>query len=133
MLLGLVIDNRGLIPQADVERAAEYGKAIERRYGHPTAKTNGKGNELELKLKSPKRIDRLYVQEDIRYGERVLAWHVEAQLPDGSSKTVAEGTNIGHKRIATFPPLETSCLRLVIDQSKAKPRIREFAVFETEE
>ena len=133
MLLGLVIDNRGLIPQADVERAAEYGKAIERRYGHPIATARGQGGELVIKLKRPTSIDRLYLQEDIRYGERVLAWHVEALLPDGSTKTVAEGTNIGHKRIATFPSIEAGSLRLIIDQSKAKPRIREFAVFETEE
>ena len=133
MLLGLVIDNRGLIPQADVERAAEYGKAIERRYGHPIATARGQGGELVIKLKRPTSIDRLYLQEDIRYGEHVLAWHVEALLPDGSTKTVAEGTNIGHKRIATFPSIEAGSLRLIIDQSKAKPRIREFAVFETEE
>ena len=132
MLLGLVIDNRGLIPQPDVQRAAEYGQAIDRRYGHPTATTKGKGNELVIKLKEPASIDRLYVQEDIRYGERVQAWHIEATMADGTAKTIAEGTNIGHKRISTFPAVQTAQLRLVIDESKAKPRIREFAVFEEE-
>ena len=130
MLLGLVIDNRGLIPDADVKRAEEYGQAIQRRYGHPTATTHGKGSELVIKLKRPTKIDRLYVQEDIRYGERIVAWHIEALQADGTANTICEGTNIGHKRICTFPAVETEQLRLVIDESKAKPRIRQFAVFE---
>ncbi|MBQ7180574.1 MAG: alpha-L-fucosidase [Bacteroidaceae bacterium] len=130
MLLGLVIDNRGLIPQPDVQRATEYGQAIERRYGHPTATTKGKGNEFVIKLKETTSIDRLYIQEDIRYGERVLAWHIEATMADGTTKTIAEGTNIGHKRICTFPAVQTAQLRLIIDESKAKPRIRKFAIFE---
>ena len=129
MLLGLVIDNRGLIPQPDVQRATEYGQAIERRYGHPTATTKGKGNEFVIKLKETTSIDRLYIQEDIRYGERVLAWHIEATMADGTTKTIAEGTNIGHKRICTFPAVQTAQLRLIIDESKAKPRIRKFAIF----
>ena len=132
MLLGLVIDNRGLIPQADVQRASEYGKAIERRYGHPTATAHGKGCELVIKLKHPTSIDRLYLQEDIRYGERAMAWHVDAQLADGTTTALCQGTNIGHKRICTFPEVQATQLRLVIDESKAKPRIRQFAVFEKE-
>ena len=132
MLLGLVIDNRGLIPQADVQRASEYGKAIERRYGHPTATAHGKGSELVIKLKHPTSIDRLYLQEDIRYGERAMAWHVDAQLADGTTTALCQGTNIGHKRICTFPAVQATQLRLVIDESKAKPRIRQFAVFEKE-
>ena len=132
MLLGLVIDNRGLIPQADVQRASEYGKAIERRYGHPTATAHGKGCELVIKLKHPTSIDRLYLQEDIRYGERAMAWHVDAQLADGTTTALCQGTNIGHKRICTFPAVQATQLRLVIDESKAKPRIRQFAVFEKE-
>ncbi len=130
MLLGLVIDNRGLIPDADVRRATEYGQAIEERYGHPLAQTSGKGKELAIRLKNPARIDRLYVQEDIRYGERVLAWHIEALLQDGTTKTLAQGTNIGHKRICTFEPVEAQEVRLVIEDSKAKPHIRALAVFE---
>ena len=132
MLLGLVIDNRGLIPQADVQRASEYGKGIERRYGHPTATAHGKGSELVIKLKRPTSIDRLYLQEDIRYGERAMAWHVDAQLADGTTTALCQGTNIGHKRICTFPAVQATQLRLVIDESKAKPRIRQFAVFEKE-
>jgi len=141
MLLGLVIDRRGLIPDADVQRATEYGQAIDRRYGHPVATAKGQGSELRLKLGSkglfssspkPMRIDRLYLQEEIKYGERVQEWHIDAKLSDGSVTQICQGTNIGHKRICTFEPIEATELTLVFDKSKATPRIRQFAVFEAE-
>ena len=50
-------------------------------------------------------------------------------MADATTKTIAEGTNIGHKRICTFPAVQTAQLRLIIDESKAKPRIRKFAIF----
>ncbi len=132
MLLGLVIDRRGLIPDADVRRAAEYGQAIDRRYGHPTATASGRSDKLRLRLSGPVSLDRLYVQEDIRYGERILEWHVQAKLPDGSETILCQGTNVGHKRICTFPPVTVSELTLVVDKAKAAPRIRQFAVFAAE-
>ena len=129
MLLGLVIDNRGLVPDADVERAAEFGQAIKQRYGSPTAKTKGRGKRIEMKLKEPLRTDRLVLQEDIAKGERVLEWHVEATTMGGKTITLCQGTNIGHKRIATFESAEVTSLTLIADSCKAQPIIKNMAVF----
>ncbi|MBQ7179755.1 MAG: alpha-L-fucosidase [Bacteroidaceae bacterium] len=129
MLLGLVIDNRGLIPDADIKRAQEFGDAIRQRYGTPAAQTYGRGDRIELKLKEPRKADRLVIQEDIAKGERILQWHVEGTRPDGSTLTLCQGTNIGHKRIATFEPVELAALTLVADSCKARPVIRNLAVF----
>ena len=131
MLLGLVIDNRGLIPDADVKQAEKYGEAIRQRYGTPCAETSGKGSQLELNLKTPTVVDRVIIQEEIAEGERVLTWHLEGVRPDGSTATLCEGTNIGHKRIARFNPVEVSSLRLVIDSYKVEPIIRRLAAFNT--
>ena len=130
MLLGIVIDRNGKVPDADVQRIRELGRAIQERYGHPLAETSGKGSTLEIKLDTPTSVDRLILQEDISKGERVLQWHVEGILPDGSSTLLCEGTSIGHKRIASFPVREVTALRLIVDRKKAKPVIREFAVFQ---
>ncbi|MBP5487747.1 MAG: alpha-L-fucosidase [Bacteroidales bacterium] len=129
MLLGMVIDDRGLVPDADIQRITEFGDAIRQRYGNPVAGTSGNKKELLLKLKNPTMVDRLVIQEDISEGERVLAWHVEGVRPDGSTITICQGTNIGHKRIAKFEPVELTSLKLMVDDSKAGPRIRNFAVF----
>ena len=93
MLLGLVIDNRGLIPDADVRQAEKYGEAIRKRYGTPCAETSGKGAQLELNLKTPTLVDRAIIQEEIAEGERVLTWHLEGAKPDGTFVEV-EGSEL---------------------------------------
>ncbi len=129
MLLGIVVDDRGLVPDADVQRITEFGKAIKERYGNPIAETSGKGARITLKLKSKTIVDRVILQEEISKGERVLSWHLEGIKTDGSSVMLCEGTNIGHKRIATFYPTELVGLRFISDSSKAKPVIRRLAAF----
>jgi len=124
-----VIDNRGMIPDADVKQAEKYGEAIRMRYGTPCAETSGKGAQLELNLKTSTVVDRVIIQEEIAEGERVLAWHLDGAKPDGTAIRLCEGTNIGHKRIARFEPVEVSSLRLVVDSYKAEPLIRRLAVF----
>lgn len=129
MLLGLVIDRRGLVPDADVKLVEEYGEAIRQRYGNPLAETSGKGSNVLLSLPSPTVVDRVIIQEEIAEGERVLAWHLEGFKPDGSVVELCSGTNIGHKRIARFDPVELASLMLVVDDYKVQPQIRRFAVF----
>ena len=75
-------------------------------------------------------VDRVVLQEEISEGERVLSWHLEGVLPDGSTVRLCEGTNIGHKRIAKFNPVELVSLRLVVDSYKNQPIIRSFSVYE---
>ena len=129
MLLGIVIDTAGRVPEADFRRISEFGAAIRERYGHPDLCTSGRGKRLSLKARRPLNIDRIVLQEDIARGERVLSWHVEGLLSDGSVRTLCEGTNIGHKRIARFGPVEVTALRFVADGYKARPRIRTFAAY----
>ena len=129
MLLGLVIDDRGLIPDADVRRVEEFGAAIGERYGDPVAETSGKGNTISLNPPSSTIVDRVVIQEDIAFGERVLAWRLEGITSSGTTIALAEGTNIGHKRIARFDPVELTAIRLTADSAKAKPVIRRLAAF----
>lgn len=131
MLLGIVVNDRGLVPDADVKRIEEFGKAIRERYGTPVASTSGKGAAISLRLPSPTVIDRIVLQEQIAKGERVLEWHLEGISPTGENLNLCEGTNIGHKRITKFTPTEVKSLRLVIDSCKAKPYISNFAAFKT--
>ena len=132
MLLGIVIDDHGLVPEADVKRMEEFGNEIRRQYGTPAAETSGDGNKITLRLQSPALVDRVILQEDIAEGERVLTWHLEGTTPSGEKLTLCEGTNIGHKRIARFYPAELVSLRFVADSYKAKPLIRRFAAFQAD-
>ena len=128
LILGITPDTRGLIPEADVKRLTEFGEAIARRYGPPAGEVSGAGAELTVKLDARKSIDRLEIREDIRLGERVRSYRVEAFEGDEWIK-IARGTCIGRKRIQTFPRVATDRVRLVVEKAIAEPKIRRFSVF----
>ena len=133
LLLGLVVDPRGLVPEGDVARLEEFGKALQEKYGTPLASTSGEGNSTVIKLDKSQMIDRVVIEEDIRFGERVLEYEVSGLCPDGKWATLSIGTNIGHKHIDTFRPIEVTEVKLKVKKSKAKAAIREFSVFGTGE
>lgn len=56
MLLGIVIDDRGLVPDADVRRLDEFGKEVKKSFSKPIAQTSGMGNEYIAKIKSPREV-----------------------------------------------------------------------------
>jgi alpha-L-fucosidase len=82
---------------------------------------------LEFAWARPVRLDRLVMQEAIVLGQRVESWTVEAQV-DGRWTPLARGTTIGYKRIATFPPVATTRVRLTIG-ARACPAIATVGVY----
>lgn len=128
MLLGIVIDNRGLVPDADIKRITELGNAIKQEYGNPYKKISGTGNTLTLSFDKTVPIDRIVLQEDISKGERVLEYVVQGKV-NGQWITLASGTNIGHKHIDKFAPQQLQAIRLNITQAKSIPQIKNFAVY----
>ena len=128
MLLGVVIDDRGLIPDADVKQIERFGNEIRRQYGTPLHRTSGTGTEYLIRLEQPTEIDRVVIREDIAKGERVLAYRIEGKT-DGAWTELATGTNIGYKHIDKFPPRLVTEIKLTVTEAKAEPQIKDFAVF----
>lgn len=129
LLLGLVVDPRGLVPEGDVARLEEFGQALKEKYGTPCATTSGKGRKLQLDFAAPAMVDRVVIREDIALGERVAAYELQGRTEAGAWKTLASGTNIGHKHIDIFHPAMLSALRLVVKDCKAQPCIAELSAF----
>ena len=130
LILGLTPDPDGLLPEGDVRRLEEWGAEIERRYGSPVAGTSGQGDTLLVEGSAPEPIGRCVISEDIRAGERIRKFRIEARKQDGLWKTVYSGTSVGHKHIAVFDnPVEATAFRLVVDSRRATPRIAEFSIF----
>ena len=128
MLLGIVINDKGLVPEADVARITAFGNAIKEQYGHPLRTVSGKGSEYEIGLDEPVMVDRVVIQEDITYGERILEYKLSG-LCDGKWVELAKGSNVGHKRIEIFDAVRAERIRLEITESKAEPVLRNFSVF----
>ncbi|HYT75376.1 MAG TPA: alpha-L-fucosidase, partial [Vicinamibacterales bacterium] len=83
---------------------------------------------IDLEWAQPVRFDRIVLQEAIALGQRVKAWTLEAGA-DGGWTEIARGTTIGHKRIAHFPSVTASRIRVTIVQARACPAISTIAVY----
>jgi alpha-L-fucosidase len=131
LLLGMVIDPRGLVPEADCQRLAEFGGRIRRIFARPVASMHGAGRELTLELPPGRHPSVLGLMEEIAHGERVRRFAVDARTPAGW-KEIWRGSCIGHKRLERFEPIDASALRLRLIDSAGEPRIRAFTAWETE-
>ncbi len=131
LLLGMVIDPRGLVPEVDRQRFAEFGERIGQIFSAPVAKTQGAGTELTLQLPAGRMPTILELMEEIRQGERVRKFVVEAKTPGGWLE-IWRGTCIGHKRLERFEPIQATELRLRILDNVGEPQIRSFAAWEAD-
>lgn len=130
LLLNATPNNEGLIPEANVEHYAEFGKEIARRFGRSVKETKGRGHTLTLAFGRPTIVDHVVIMEDIIHGQRVRAYVVEA-LSNKTWCEIARGISIGHKKIDRFEPTEVSKLRFRCTKSAATPVIRKFAAYNT--
>jgi alpha-L-fucosidase len=157
LMLGLAPDRRGLLPESDVKRLEEFGRAIAKRYGTNLAqKGPGEGGPdtqlafdgdpdtfwsapagshhatLEVSFDKPVTFDHVLLMERLNNGQHVQSFRVEAWDKRGWH-TVVTGNTIGHKRIDGFERRTTSGMRLNILSSTDAAEIREFQLFLTGE
>jgi alpha-L-fucosidase len=128
MLLGIVIDDRGLVPDADVARLNEIGLKIEKSFSNLISKTSGTGNEHVLELNSSKQPSYIVIQEDITMGERVLKYRILG-LSGKEWQLLSEGSSIGHKRIEKIKEGKLSAIKLIVDESNGNPQIKNLACY----
>ncbi|MBK8975505.1 MAG: alpha-L-fucosidase [Planctomycetes bacterium] len=126
LILGATPDRRGLVPDADFERLRELGRAVRAALGEPVASRAAEGSELVLDVPGDRPFDVVVLREDIRYGERVRAYVVEARLTGDTWNPIAGGTCIGHQRIHRLPATRAPQVRVRIERATATPLLRSF-------
>lgn len=127
LLIGMVIDDRGLFPEADAKIFAEFGGMVNDAFDKPIAELtqeelNAAESKYEYVLSLPKGSAPKYlmIMEDIAYGERVMGYTVN----DG----IAAGCCIGHKKIIELSG-DTESVTVTITQVKSEPKLRSIAVY----
>ena len=130
LLLNHTPDPSGLIPAKDVQRAAEFGAEIKRRYGVSLADIAGRGAKQQLAPSAPRTINCVVSMEDIALGERVRRYTIEGLVSSGW-KELAAGTAIGHKKIDLFAPVEVAAVRLLVHESVGEPVFKRIALHDT--
>lgn len=152
LMLGIAPDERGLLPDMDLQRLEQVGAAIRERYAvnliakehtrNPTTEAAFDGDPatfwsapsgshhavLEADFPKPVTFDRSLIMEWLNDGQRVEHYRIEAWNGKGW-KGLVEGHAIGHKRVDSFAPVTTSRVRLNILESSGEARIREFQAF----
>lgn len=117
--------------QAKVSTSAQIG----RRYGASKVVDGDKNTfwmapqgqhagELTFTFPETKELNTLVLEEYLPLGQRIEAFALDVQQPDGNWKQVAEGTTVGHKRILVFPTVQASGYRVRITKSLAPPTLR---------
>jgi alpha-L-fucosidase len=155
LLLNIPPDERGLIHENDIKALRGWRTAINNIFSNnlasesmvhgfppdanPAFLFDGNDNTsqilrqeidsvIDFDLGSVKTFDVLALQEDIRYGQHVEKFRLEAKY-DGEWKSIVSGTTIGYKRLLRFKPISARYIRLVIEQSRANTYLAEFGLY----
>ena len=130
LIIGTVINPDGLVPEKDVQRLAEFGKALKEEYSNPLGSTKGEGNSSIIQFTQPTSLKKYVLQEDIQFGESVQSYILKGQLANGSWIDIDKGSCIGRKRIGQIKQLNKfNQVTLKITESKAVSKIRQFSIF----
>lgn len=128
MIIGIVVDTSGKVPDEDVARLKAFGDVLAKRFAKPITSTAGTGNEVLLKVPPGKSPQFIVIQEDIAKGERIREYVIEA-LENKEWKQVAEGVSVGHKRIHELHNLQAQQIRLRVVKAAATPQIKSVALY----
>jgi len=130
--IDFAIDRTGRVDPAHAQRYSDFGNWIRSCYGTPLASTSGNGSSLILTLPSPLKVDRIILQENQAYGQRIRAYTVEMAASEGGTwSSFTQGTSIGNKRIdiRSSGSVVVAQLRLTVSSALAPPIFTHFGAY----
>ena len=148
LLLNFPIAPNGRIHPTDSLRGIAFNKMIHEVFKTDLAKKaktrhlpiskkqGGAWGGSLIEFKKPTEFNRFVAEEDIRYGQRVKKFSLEAEV-DGKwiplKDELAENgnglTTIGHRRIICFPTVKATRLRFTILEARCEPVIKRTSVY----
>jgi alpha-L-fucosidase len=158
LLLNVPPDRRGLIHENDVARLGEFGEWLRASFktdlakganaaashmaaGHParlvvdddpesywTAADWQKSAELTLRLPGRQRFNVAMLQEQIRHGQRIESFAIDARVA-GSWQELGRATTVGYKRLLRFDTVETDEVRVRILDARVCPTLANVGLF----
>jgi len=87
-----------------------------------------KTGSLTIDFNQPTEVNRIVLQEYIKFGQRVRTFNVEAFI-NGKWEVIGAGSTIGHKRILKLPTVKTDKIKVNILSSKACPLINNVEIY----
>ncbi|WP_420037014.1 alpha-L-fucosidase [Streptomyces sp. cg28] len=133
LLLNVPPDTDGLLPAADVARLKEFRERTDRELPEDLARggrvTAGRDGGRTVDLGAPRAVDRIRIAEDIRHGQQIEHFVVEAWV-DGAWTTAAELGTVGAARIIALPtPVTARRWRLRVPRARSTVHLKEFGLY----
>ncbi|MBQ8419852.1 MAG: alpha-L-fucosidase [Clostridia bacterium] len=142
-LLNIGPDNRGLLPDADVERVLSLGEKIRAAFGNPLPYTapvqdgdtyTMAHTELSEDWMIPKesRLSNcLMLKEDLSEGQKIRSFQIYGYLPHYQKKKILlfEGRTVGHKVFCRFGALRCSKFEVKITDADEGYRLTDIQAY----
>ncbi|MFH8405010.1 alpha-L-fucosidase [Streptomyces sp. NPDC018019] len=120
LLLNVPPGRSGRIGAADVASLTAFGRAVRETYGRDLL-AGGRGTGARDRNVT---FDRVGLGEDLRHGQRVERFAVEART-GGTWRRIAAGTTVGHRRVLALPaPVTADAVRVRVLAARAAPRLK---------
>ena len=128
LLLGVVIDRHGRVPEAEAKALEQLGQKINGCFSTPIASAQGTADGLTLTFPAYQKVDTAVLEEELANGHSVFGFVVEAHTQKGWKK-VFEAETIGHKRIARFRAVDADGLRFRVTDGCQGAQLRGFQAY----
>jgi alpha-L-fucosidase len=127
LLLNVPLDQRGLVPPPDSVVLMDFRRMRERLFERASDVPLERMPGVDAIWTSPadrsQSFNGIELSEDIRHGQRVAAFRVEARVDDEWT-TLASGTTIGRRRILLVPSQTAAQFRVGVVSSLGAPHLR---------
>ncbi|MEY9996305.1 alpha-L-fucosidase [Streptomyces sp. V4I8] len=135
LLLNIPPDTDGLLPAPDVVRLREFRERVDRELPEDLARdarTTVSPGVRAVDLGREREVNRIRLAEDIRHGQQVESFVVEAQR-DGAWTEVTRAGAIGASRILLLAaPVRARRWRVRVTGSRAAARVVEFGLYRSQ-
>ncbi|MEU0407580.1 alpha-L-fucosidase [Streptomyces griseorubiginosus] len=135
LLLNVPPDTDGLLHSTDVVRLREFRERIERELPADLARGARRStapDRVTLDLGREQEVDRIRLAEDIRYGQQVEQFVVEAFRDGGWTEVTGAGT-IGASRVLPLTaPVRARRWRLRVTRARSAVHVKEFGLYRSQ-
>ena len=124
LLLNVPPNRKGLIAPQDSAALMDFRKVREAAFKtnlFKNAVIKNNKNEIEICLTTPVTINSIQLQEQIKFGQRVIRFEIYTGDNEADMKKIAGSTTIGRKKIIQFPTTTAKCFKVKIIETKASP------------
>lgn len=132
LLLNVAPSAAGVLEKTEVDHLLAFTTEIQRRFGTPLATVEQGEQVLEMTLEHPTLVTRYLAMENLRRGEHIQEWVLEAESEDSGKpywNSLVSGTTLGHKRLGDIAPIVAQRFRLRVIRSSGPARLRRLQLF----